>query len=260
METIQLDNNIRSYVLIPIFVVILLASFLRINIMQILKTDTKVVLKDLKNSQMIARALLLRTNGNYLPEKSFRGRKLFFNKKGTGYFWNPPSQPNALQAIAQAQTDPSAVMGMMKNQFAFLFLSGGLAYFISFLFPGFLVAKAPFPLSYRFKSMLQRGIDVPSLDVTYVSSLSWYFFVLFGSNGLMSILTYLRDPDKTAGEGTDIDLSNPMMQMNPAANPMLPGLGAPDLKKVFQQERESLDVTNHEFSLANIEYGLINNT
>lgn len=40
-------------------------------------------------------------------------------------------------------------------------------------FSGFVLVKIPFPLTPSFKSMLQRGIPLASLDVTYVTSLSW---------------------------------------------------------------------------------------
>ena len=38
------------------------------------------------------------------------------------------------------------------------------------------VGRVPFALSQRFRGMLQRGVALRALDVTYVSSLSWYFF------------------------------------------------------------------------------------
>ena len=34
---------------------------------------------------------------------------------------------------------------------------------------------------------LQRGIDLPSLDVTYFTSLSYYMLLLFGLRGVMSL-------------------------------------------------------------------------
>ena len=46
----------------------------------------------------------------------------------------------------------------------------------------------PFSLTPAFRSMLQRGVEISTLDMAYVSSLSWYFLTYFGLRGLMSIL------------------------------------------------------------------------
>ena len=58
---------------------------------------------------------------------------------------------------------------------------------VSYFFSGFVAVKLPFPLTVRFKALLQRGIELASLDVSYVSALSWYFLVLFGLRGVISL-------------------------------------------------------------------------
>lgn len=51
-----------------------------------------------------------------------------------------------------------------------------------------LLVQLPFPLTIRFKSMLQRGIETQDMDVTWVSSLSWYFLNLFGLQSVFTLI------------------------------------------------------------------------
>ena len=51
--------------------------------------------------------------------------------------------------------------------------------------------------------MMQRGVDLTDLDVSYVSSLALYFLLMFGLNDVYSLIL---------GEGSEMDEQR-MMQM-----------------------------------------------
>ena len=53
-------------------------------------------------------------------------------------------------------------------------------------FTGFVVGKVPFPLTQRFQACCSGGSrSCRALDVTYISSLSWYFLNFFGLRGVL---------------------------------------------------------------------------
>ena len=88
----------------------------------------------------------------------------------------------------QMLADPSAMSNMMKNNLGQMVPQMLTMAWVNFFFSGFIVARVPFPLTQRFRGMLQRGVDLPSLDVTYVSSLSWYFLNVFGLRGVLALV------------------------------------------------------------------------
>merc|ERR1719454_1896104 len=114
--------------------------------------------------------------------------------------------PKAKDPMEQLGADPSMAMGMLKNQMVFIILQGAVAYWVSHLFSGFLVAKTPFPLTFQFKSMMQRGVEVSSLEPGYVSSLCWYMFVMISSHSLIALVQSFFSKDHS-------DEDNPMMAM-----------------------------------------------
>jgi hypothetical protein len=97
------------------------------------------------------------------------------------------------------------MMGGMKTQAVMMVPQMVIMGWINFFFQGFVLSasvasargtradvmrtvKLPFPLTLGFKSMLQRGVETPDMDVRWVSSLSWYFLNFFGLNGLYRLL------------------------------------------------------------------------
>merc|ERR1719356_2088569 len=228
--------------------VVVLTSVLRSNLMCIFKSDPKIDTKEAKTNNMLSRCRLLRQHAHYLSEKAFKARKAYFVKKDVGVLVkNPPKAKDPMEALSGGP-DPMAAMGMMKNQMFFMVSQGLLAYWVSHLFSGFLVAKTPFPLTFQFKGMMQRGVDVQSLEPGYVSSLCWYMFVMMSSHSLLGLVQFLF----SKSDGGDDD--NPMMaMMGTMGGGGMGAMGAPDMSKVYKQEQESLEMIQHEFVLESIE-------
>jgi ER membrane protein complex subunit 3 len=60
---------------------------------------------------------------------------------------------------------------------------------IQHFFSGFILLRVPFPLTAGFKAMFQRGIaEMPDLEPSYVSSISWYFLVMYGLRSFFKLL------------------------------------------------------------------------
>jgi len=112
---------------------------------------------------------------------------------------------------------------------------------VNYFFSGFVLVKLPFPLPVSFKMMLQRGIDLTTLDASYVSSLSWYFLTMMGLRGINSLVL---------GDNVADDASMMQDQMNMQ---MGAAMGQQDVPKLFQAEKENLELVPHEWELRDIE-------
>lgn len=83
--------------------------------------------------------------------------------------------------------DPTAMMGGMKGNMIMMIIQIVLMTWINSMFDGFVVLKMPFPLSYRFKLITQQGLGGIDLDVSYVSSISWYLLVFAGGRYIIRL-------------------------------------------------------------------------
>lgn len=193
-----LDPAIRDWVVLPMVLVVVLVGMGRHYVQTLIKTTpvlTEHDLTEIRCKQTLQQAARLRTHGQYLQHSAFQKRKAYFTKKKTGVLREkcpPPSNP---------MSNPLAMVDMMKGNITFMLPNFAMMGFVSSFFSGFVVLKVPFPMpSTRFKLMLQRGVDLQSLDVSYVSSLSWYFLVTFGLTGVYKLIL-----------GDDVDLDDTKM-------------------------------------------------
>nr|CAH0099259.1 unnamed protein product [Daphnia galeata] len=117
------------------------------------------------NSQALVRSRLLRENEKFMPKQQafLMRRHFFFNNEDMGYF--KKTQKRAAPTTNPV-TDPKARTDMLKGNVT-------------------IKSKVPFPLTLRFKPILQRGVELVALDASWVSSASWYF--LLNVFGLRSI-------------------------------------------------------------------------
>merc|ERR1712205_125590 len=227
MSTLRLDSDIRNWVLIPITVAMFFVGIVRHNIGKLMHRDRKVDLKALREAQAVIRAERLRNNSGYLQSPGFRMRKHFFCAPETGVFNQTAKKANPQ---AQMLSDPTMMTSMLTKNLNFIVPNMLTAGWVNFFFTGFVVGKVPFPLTQRFRGMLPRGIELQSLDVTYVSSLSWYFLNFFGLRGVFAL---------ALGKN---DLNNAQAMQQQMAMGM-------DTGKAFVAVKESLDMLDHEFQL-----------
>ncbi|CAH2317007.1 ER membrane complex subunit 3-like [Pelobates cultripes] len=166
-------------------------------------------------------------------------RKIYFNDSENGFFKKTKRKVTQKNPM----TDPTMVTEMMKGNLTNvlpMILIGG---WINWAFSGFLTTKVPFPLTLRFKPMLQRGIDLVSLDASWVSSASWYFLNVFGLRSMYALLL---------GQDNAADQSRIMQDQMTGAALAVP----PDPNKAFKAEWEAMEITEHHWALENVEEDL----
>lgn len=233
-EDLVLDTAIRDWVLIPLSAVMVLIGALRYFVAKLVRSSKAPDPKIVKEGQVLLRARYLRANANFIPAKSFQARKVYYSNEENGLLVVPKSQ--ATNPHAQMFSDPNMAMDMMKKNLSMIIPQTLTFAFVNFFFSGFVAAKIPFSLTQRFRSMLQNGIDLSTVDVSYVSSRSWYFLNLFGLRGLFSLIL---------GEENAMDDTQRMMQMG--------GFGF-DPSKSLGAEKDSLDITQHDWALPKFEH------
>eukprot|EP00903_Cladosiphon_okamuranus_P021880 g20115.t1 len=238
-EHLVLDPAIRDWVVLPLMLMVILVGVLRHNITALLKAEKPLDKEELSYKQTLTRAKRLRGNGRFICREAFSRRKGYFTAKEGGLL-----RQEDLPGQANPMANPDKMMGPMKSQMGFVATNMFMMAFTSYFFEGFVLVRVPFPLTNRFKVMLQRGVQLSTLDASYVSSTSWYFLVMFGLKSVINL--FLRDA--------------PVQDEAKVIQSQL-GMGAAsmgfDTKKLFSSEADSLDLAPHDWVLNDVEKRLL---
>ena len=234
LHQIMLDPAIRDWVLIPIVIIMFLMGILRNNVTKMLRKDVPPNVQQVQHNNQLMRARRLRANSAYIPHAAFTARKHYFCDKANGVLAQKFDAPNPMAAMQ----DPSVMMNMMQGNMAQMVPQMAMMGIVNYFFSGFILGKIPFPLTPSFKGMLQRGVALTTLDTEYVTSMSWYFLVMFGMRGLYSLVMGSSGVD-------DMALMQQQMGMQQQGQPGQ----QPDMGKLFAAEAENMQIVEHVWFL-----------
>lgn len=176
----------------------------------------------------------MKAASSVLTPAGFRSRIAYLTDPSSGVLHVKPEKKDMAEMFMQ---NPDAMNSMMKQQLGSLGPQLALGAFVNSFFKGFVLGKLPFALSPKFRGMLQSGIDLPSLDVTYLSSLSYYMLLLFGSRGILTL--FFKDVVNDAAMAQQL-------QGQAMINPMM-GMGGQDVGKQMEAEAKAMDLLQHHF-------------
>lgn len=201
-----------------------------------------------REQQFLQYSSNLRANADFIPQASFQTRQSYLSQqmKEGKYLKDPEASQNG--GPPNMLTDPKSMDGMiemMKGQIMMVVPQTIMMGWINAFFAGFVLMRLPFPLTIRFKDMLQSGVATKDLDVRWVSSLSWYFLNLLG---LQSIYSLILGTGNSAGGMAAMGANPAMMNMQQ------PGM---DFNKLYKAEAENLELVKHNYLLDGIEQRIL---
>lgn len=127
---------------------------------------------------------------------------------------------------------------------------------IQHFFSGFILLRIPFPLTVGFKNMFQKGMaELPNLESSYVSSVSWYFLVMYGLRSFFKLVS--GTPLQEQREQDQFQMTKLGLQMAP--NPSSAKQDAEALVKMLYQEADNLELLmhNHKSEMDTVEKRLL---
>jgi ER membrane protein complex subunit 3 len=221
MGDLLLDDRMLLWVFLPIIYVCCLIQLFRFYFTlysaytATKKPVKKPQLQETKDKAIVQKCENLAKKYFLLTREAFDCRRTFLCKPEEGYLVRNGDRPPT-DTANNMMAMQSGMMDNMKGMVVMMLTTMPAMAWINSFFAGFVLAKVPFSLTQQFRSMTQSGIDMPNLDVSYVSSVSFYFLIVFGLNQLQPLIIDDNDSDEGV-KALDQDKKNMTGAMNPMA-------------------------------------------
>lgn len=192
-----IDPLIKTHVLLPITLIMLLVHLLRAQITKwAISSDSPLVSnakvrEDHHLNRLRIQSIGIGVGNTSLCQSEFQARKLALEAQYSG--------DKLSSQVLNSEPDPDSMLDKLKPQMIMMLLQyipqPVLLWFTSTFFSGYVVVKLPFHLTSNFKEMLHNSITTPDLNVEYVTAISWFFVNLVGIESLADVsimlLTFL---------------------------------------------------------------------
>lgn len=265
-QNLLLDSSIRDWVVLPLLVIMISAGLLRHYVGQLLRANGKRInyIEGRSRSALQRSSRLRGGGGGFLSSIKWESRRRYMSAKEGGYLrdeadWCEEEKENP--TIVTATTDgtgnsgggggamdmmnPMNMMEGMKGNMAFMVQNMVMMQGISHFFKGFVLVKVPFPLTNGFKMMFQRGLDLTTLETSYVSSVSWYFLVMFGLRAFFRLV--IGDPTQETIESNNVQRALGTNTTGPAGPQQF------DAPKALRNEADNLELARHISTIDDVE-------
>lgn len=283
-QNILLDSSIRDWVVLPLLVLMIQAGLLRHYLSILLRPSEKHKIPhvDHRIKNALSRSSRLRSGAaSYISKEKWESRITYWtggdvptdSDQNVGYLKEElqwlEEEEEKMQLLKEKEEaeggegsgggngsgnnsgeidgmpDPMAMMGPMKGQFAFMAQNMVMMQGIGYFFSGYVLVKVPIPLTTGFKGMFQRGLDLSTLETSYVSSVSWYFLVMFGLRAFFKLV--IEGDGTTQKEHMEASMIHADMGYTMNGNPNGPmNKSKFDPAKAIRTEIENLDLCKHK--------------
>jgi hypothetical protein len=220
--------------------IMIITGLLRHATSSILKSSKQLPGVDRANKSVLMRTSRLRMSGGFICRSRWESRRAYWTAKdkgglreGGGVILAKPKDDPAAGGMPGMPNPAASMEGMMGNA-SFMVQNMVMMQGIQHFFSGYVLLKVPFPLTRGFKGMFQRGVDLPTLETSYVSSVSWYFLVMYGLRGMFRLIIGDPSPETRDSNMLQLDLGNTLQ----AQQPFKP-------EPLFKAECENLEIAKY---------------